>query len=104
MVPVVLVMVLVPMAIPTPAWVLHHIAVPDPLLLHKINRLAASVVAVAMFAPIFLMTVRHVQVNRLAHNSHGLLNNDDGLLINQHRLRVVANIDAAIHTGLVNAN
>lgn len=84
-----------------PAWMLMLVAVPNPLLLHKIHRLATGVVVHAMFAPVLLMARRHVKINRLAHNGNGLLNDDHRLRIDQHGLRIIADVDTPVNAGLV---
>lgn len=51
-----------------------------PAILHKIDRLTAGIVLPAMLAPIFTMTRRYTQINRIAHD-HGSFN-DSGLSVN----------------------
>ncbi len=50
----------------------------DPLLLHKVNVLAASAVAVAMLVPMFGMAWWHVHVHRLRMNGHRCGQNQHG--------------------------
>ena len=94
------------MAVPlaAPAWMLMLIAVTNPLFLHKIHRLPAGVVAHAVFPPVLLMTWRHVQIDRLADNCNGLLDDDHRLRIDQHGLRIIADIDPPVNAGLVDAD
>lgn len=51
-----------------------------PAILHKIDRLTAGIVLPAMLAPIFTVTRRYTQINRIAHD-HGSFN-DSGLSVN----------------------
>lgn len=76
----------------------------DPLLLHEIHLLAASVVAVTMFFPILPMPWWHIKINRLVLHRHRLPHNDHRLRSHQHRLRVIADIDSAINARLMNTN
>lgn len=87
-----------------PARMLMLVAFTHPLLLHKVHRLSAGVVTGAMFSPILLMAHWYVEVDRLALHRHWRRYDDHGLWRNQHRLRVVANIDTAINARLVDAN
>ena len=90
--------------ITTPARMLMLVAIAHPLLLHKIHGLSAGVVAGAMLAPVFLVPWGHVEVDRLPLHRDGCGHDDDGLRRHQHRLRVVAYVDAPINTRLVDAN
>lgn len=51
-----------------------------PAILHKIDRLTAGIVLPAMLAPIFTMTRRYTQINRIAHDNGSF--NDSGLSVN----------------------
>ena len=85
----------------SPARMLISIALHHPLFLNKIHRLSASVVAAAMLAPLLLMPRWDIQINRLAHHGHGLLDDDHGLLIHDDGRWSVADVDSPIDTGLV---
>jgi hypothetical protein len=102
------------MAFTMPARMLMRITLMHPTFLHKINRLAAGVVVVAVTAPILLVRSRDVKVDRLAlhhysrlHKDRVVMNrrrNNNGLWIHHCRLGVIANVNAAIDARLVNAN
>ena len=86
-----------------PIGVLLGIAFTHPLVLHKVDRLAAGVVAAAVDAPLALMHRRHVEVDRLPLD-------DDSRRRNQHRLwqhergcGQVADVDAAVDAWLVDS-
>ena len=88
----------------TPLRMLLLVTLAHPLLLYKIHRLAAGVVACAVFAPFLLMPRWNVQVDRLTLYHHGLWCNDHRLGIDEHRRRVVADINAPIDARLINAD
>ena len=87
-----------------PLRVLMLVALPHPLFLHEIHRLAAGVVAGTVLAPVLLMARRHVKVDRLALHQHRGRCNDHRLRVDEHRLRVVANVDTAINPRLIDSN
>lgn len=74
-----------------------------PVFLHEVDRLAACVVATAVFFPIFLMTRRHIQVNRLLMNRYGRLHDDNRLGINDAGLGKGPNVNAPVYPRLVDA-
>ena len=73
-----------------------------PVVVDKIDRLAAGVVFVAMFAPVFGITRRHVQIDGLRVGVAAF--NHFGLAIDHLRLRVPSDIDAAIKPGLADSD
>src|ERR1035437_3280831 len=80
------------------------IALTHPLFLHKIDRLAAGVVMLAMLGPVLLMRRRHVEVNGFHLHGHLRWRNDHRLRIHHHGRGDVADVDAAIHAGLVDVD
>ena len=80
------------------------VAFTDPVFAHKIHGLAASVVAVAMLGPVFLVARRYVEVHGLLLHIDRLWRNDDGLRVDEARLWVVADIDAAVDARLVDSD
>ena len=87
-----------------PARMLISIALDDPLLLNNINRLSASVVAAAMLIPFLLVSWWNIQINRLAHHSDRLLDDDHRLLIDDDGRWSVTDVDSSVYTGLVDAD
>lgn len=71
-----------------------------PSILYKIDGSVASVVLSAMFAPFFLMSGRHVQINGLMHNVDRSPIDDHRARINDFRARVVSDINSAVKTRL----
>ena len=84
--------------------ILRYIDIIIPPVTHEIDRLAASIIFAAVLAPFFLMTGRHVQVNRLIDNTGRSMPNHDGLCVNELGLRVVSDVNAAIKAGLADAD
>src|SRR4051812_38705558 len=76
------------------------VALLHPAFLHEVHRLAAGVVLVAMLGPLLLVTRRHVEVQRLLLNDHGLARDDHRLRDNHRRRRRRADVDAAVDAGL----
>lgn len=69
-----------------------------PVVLHKVDPFAAGIVLMAVFAPVSGMAGRDVKVDWLAICHHSAYDNRLG--IDNLRLRVVANVDATVKTGL----
>jgi len=83
---------------------LRYINIIIPPVAHEIDRLAASIIFAAVLAPVFLMTGRHVQVHRLINNAGRSGVDHDGSRINDFRLGIVSDVNAAIKTGLADAD
>jgi hypothetical protein len=69
LVPVMIIMVLVMVVIPVITMIFlvtWYILAPVPVLMHKVDPLAAGVVLVAVFAPVFGMIRRYDQIDRRA--------------------------------------
>src|SRR5574343_106177 len=73
-----------------------------PLVANEIHTFAAGVVAVAVLVPLLGVAGRHAQVERRAAVRHGL--DHDRFRIEQRRRRVTADVDAAVKTGLADAD
>ena len=84
--------------------ILRYIDIIIPPVPHEIDRLAASIIFAAVLAPFFLMTRRHVQVDRLINNTGRSVPDHDGLCVNEFGLRIVSDVNAAIKTGLAYAD
>jgi len=89
-----------------PALVATALFVPlaNPVFLNKIDRLTAGVVSPAMLGPVLLVPWWHIQLNRLPIDGDRGLNDYHRLRVNNAGLRKFANVDAAIDTGLMDAN
>jgi len=83
---------------------MRHIDIVVPPVTHEIDRLAASIIFAAVLAPFFLMTGRHVQVDRLINNTGRSMPNHDGLCVNELGLRIIIDVNAAIKTRLADAD
>lgn len=71
-----------------------------PVVMHKVDPLAAGTVMAAMLAPMLAMARRHAQIDGLALDHDAL---DDSRLTVDHawlRIWIIADVDAAIETGL----
>ena len=88
----------------TPLRMRLLVTLSHPLFLYKIHGLATGVVASAVFAPLLLVPRWNIQVDRLALHHHGGRCNDHRLWVNEHRRRVVADINAPIDARLINAD
>jgi len=84
--------------------ILRYIDIIVPPITHEIDRLAASIIFAAVLAPFFLMARRHVQVHRLINNTGRSMPNHDGLCVYEFGLRKVSDVNAAIKTGLADAD
>jgi len=78
-----------------------HIVVPT--VLNEINRPAAGVVLMAMFAPMLRMTRRDVQIKGLRDNNGGRRRrNQHGTRVDHRRPWSIADVDASVKTRLIN--
>ena len=73
-----------------------------PVLPDEEHGLAAGVVLVAMLLPVFGVARRHMQIER--RTIRGNLAHDHGLDVDHLRLREAADVDAAIESGLAEAD
>jgi hypothetical protein len=89
------------LVVPQVRAAMRHIDVPVPLLLDKIDRPIAGAVSMAVFPPLFRMTGRHVQVDRLPHDVRGPNNNRP--CIDNLRPGSVADINATVESGFAYA-
>jgi hypothetical protein len=67
---------------------------------HKVDRLVTGLVTPAVTTPVFVVSGGHMHVNG-AHLVCRTGRNDHGLGIDHGRWRLIADIDAAVHTGLI---
>lgn len=80
--------------------VVRSVVAAIPVILHKIDAFTASVVAAAMLAPVSRVTRRYAHIDRSTRYFHAL---DGSRLTIDHpwlRVWIVANIDAAIESGI----
>src|SRR3954453_8748764 len=103
---VVVAVVLVPAVVMTvvPAGMLVLVALAHPLVANEVDRLAAGMVLAAVAAPVLLMRRRHVQIDRATLDDDGRRRDDHRLRVIERRVRQVANVDAAVHARLVDAD
>jgi hypothetical protein len=100
--------VLFTVTIPTtamPFLIKRNVIALVPVVPHKVDPLAASVVAVAMLAPVLAVPRGNAQIDWFAlYHDHPL--DDSRLRINHpwRRIGVVANVDAAIEARLADGN
>jgi hypothetical protein len=83
---------------------MRNIDIIVPLIPHEIDRLAASIIFAAVLAPVFLMTRRHMEVDRLSNNVNRCGPNHNGLCVNELGLRKVSDINATIKTRLADTD
>lgn len=81
--------------------VTRNVLVVIPVVLHEVDPLAAGVVFAAVFAPVFRVARGHMQIDRRAVNQYPLDYNR--LPVDKLRLRIIADVEAAIETGLADA-
>ena len=84
--------------------ILRHIHIIIPPVTHEIDGSSAGVIFAAVLAPFFLMPGRYVHVDRLINNSCRRGSNHDGSFVNQFRLWIVSDVNAAIKTGLADTD
>lgn len=83
---------------------LRYIDIIVPFIPHEIDRLAAGIIFAAVLAPVFLMTRRHMEVDRLSNNVNRCGPNHNGLCVNELGLRKVTDINATIKTRLADTD
>ncbi len=88
----------------TIVFMLLSIAALNPVFAHEVHRLSAGVVAGTVPAPILLVFARNVQIDRPLMNRHGARLDDHWLRIDHGGLRVVADVNATVDAGLIDAN
>src|SRR5207249_423939 len=86
------------------SFMLEAVALTHPLLLDEVHGLTAGVVAPAVLAPVLLIDNRHVEVDGLLVHGHGGRGDHDRLSVDNGRLRVAADVDAAVDARLVDAD
>jgi hypothetical protein len=77
------------------------IPIPNPVLTNKVHRTPTGIVFAAMFFPVLLVARRYIQIQWLPDRR---LHDQNGLRVDYRRRRVVANVDLAVNTGLVDSN
>ena len=84
--------------------VMGDVFVVVPVVPHKVDGSAASMVLGAMFAPVFLMSRWDVQVDRLGRNILRRSLNHHGLRIDNRRPRDISNINLSVEARLPDAD
>ncbi len=92
------------LAMPMTCLILRHINIVVPPVTHEIDRLAASIVFAAVFAPVFLVTGGHMKVDGLMNNTDRRGVNHDGLCVNEFGLRIVPDINTAVEARLADTD
>jgi len=75
-----------------------HLFAAVPAVLHKVDPLVARVVLASVLTPVFRMAWRHMHIDRRAVKRYPL--DDNRLLVDNHWLRITADIEATIEPGL----
>lgn len=93
-------------AVPVPmtSLILGHVNVIVPSIAHEIDGAATGIILGAVLAPVFLMTGRYVQVDRLIDNPGRSCMNHDGSCVDHFRLRIISDVNAAIKAGLADTD
>ena len=93
-------------AVPLPMTllILGHVDFIVPSIAHEINRAATGIILGAVLAPVFLMTGRYVQVDRLIDNPGRSCTNHDGFCVDHFRLRIISDVNVAIKAGLADTD
>jgi hypothetical protein len=84
--------------------IIRHVSFIVPPVLYEIDRAATGIVFGAVLTPMLFMTGRYMHINRLIYDSGGHRLNYDGFCINEFGLRRVSDVNAAIETGLTDAD
>lgn len=85
-----------------PFLVTRNILAVVPAVFHEKDPFAAGVVCVAVLAPVFCVAKRYVQIDRRTVHRHPF--DDYRLAIYHMWLRIAANVDSSIKTGLANTD
>src|SRR5512139_1694020 len=80
--------------------IIRHVDVTIPPVANEINGTAASVVFVAVLAPMFLMTRRHMHIDGLIDNANWCRLNHDWMRVYDFRPGSVPDVNSAIETRL----
>ena len=79
---------------------MRHIDIIVPSVFNKIDRSAACIIFGAMLAPLFLMSGRHVHINRLINDTNRRCVNNDRSCVNEFGLGKTPDVNAAVKAGL----
>jgi hypothetical protein len=102
--PAVIFALIIAVTLAVASLILRHICFIVPSVTHEIDGSAASIVFAAMLAPVLLVTGRNVHVDWLIDDTGGSGVYHDGSRINDFRLGIVSDVNAAIKTGLADAD
>ena len=94
----------VPPSLAVVLTIARHILFLVPVIMHEVDRLTTGVVLPAVFAPVPLVALRHVQIDRLADLAHRRTLDHDRLRVDYSRFRQVADVDASIEAGLADGD
>ncbi len=84
--------------------IIRHVDVTIPPVANEINGTAASVVFVAVLAPMFLMTGRHMHIDGLIDNANWRGLNYDWLRVYDFRPGSVTDVNSAVETRLADTD
>ena len=84
--------------------IIGHVFFIVPPVLYKIDRAATGIVFGTVFTPMFFMTGRYMNIDRLIYDSGRHRLNHDGFCVNEFGLRCVSDVNASIKTGLADAH
>ena len=90
--------------LPMTRLILGHIYVIVPSIAHEIDGAATGIILGAVLAPVFLMAGRYVHVDRLIDNPGRSCMNHDGFCVDNFRLRIISDVNAAIKAGLADTD
>jgi hypothetical protein len=100
-----IVLTLAPVLLPPMLFtVTRDIDVVVPVVAHKVDRAAASIIFSAVLAPFFFMSGGHMQVHRFLYNVMRCRLNHNGPWKYESWLRKIPDIEAAIKTRLANTD
>lgn len=102
--PVMFPVMLVVVPLPMTRLILGYINVIIPSIAHEIDGAATGIILGAVLAPVFLMTGRYVQVDRLIDNPGRSCMNHDGFCVDNFRLRIISDVNVAIKAGLADTD
>ncbi len=92
------------MPLPMAGLILGHVHIIVPSVPDEIDGAATGIVLGAMLTPVFFMAGRYVQVDRLIDNPGRSCMNHDGFCVDNFRLRIICDVNAAIKAGLTDTD
>ena len=90
--------------LPMTSLILGHVNIVVPSVPDEIDGAATGIILGAVLTPVFFMAGRYVQVDRLIDNPGRSCMNHDGFCVDNFRLRIISDVNAAIKAGLTDAD